>query len=477
MTININQILAAAKGENYELHEEHVNPRFVKALSTIGFDRCYSRAKGQYLWDTSGRQYLDMLAGYGVFNVGRNNAEIRQALIDFMASDYPSLVQLEAPLLSGLLAKELKKRMPNELDYVYFTNSGTEGVETAIKFARCATKRPGIVYTHKAFHGLSNGSLSLNGDPIFREGFGDLLADCIEVPFGDIESLDQALSSKDIAAFCIEPVQGKGVNIPPEGYLKQAQELCQHYGTLFIADEIQCGMGRTGKFLALEHEGDIDPDIVILSKSLSGGYVPVGAVLTRKWIYNKVFSSMDRSVIHSSTFGQGSLAMVAGLATLDYMDEHKLMENATAMGNLLGGQLTELKASYEFIKDIRWRGLMLAIEFGAPKSLKLQAAWTLAHKLNKSLFPQAITIPLLQDHGILTQVAGHHVDIIKLIPPLVIDKKDVDHFVSSFKAVMDSLHKFPGPCWEVISRVGKTAFPIAADLNRENPLKGIPIHK
>ena len=472
MAINIKQILTSARGENYDLHEKHVNPRFVKTLSTIGYDLCYTRAEGQYLWDINGRRYLDMLAGYGVFNAGRNNPEIRRSLIDFMESDYPSLVQLDAPLLSGLLAKELKQRMPNDLDYVYFTNSGSEGVETAIKFARCATRRSGIIHAHKAFHGLSNGSLSLIGDETFREGFGPLLPDCIQVPFGDIESLERALSKKTIAAFIVEPIQGKGVNIPPAGYLKQAQELCNQYGTLFIADEVQSGMGRTGKFLALEHEGDVDPDMVILSKSLSGGFIPVGAVLTRKWIYNKVFSSMDRSVVHSSTFGQGSLAMVAGLASLDYIDGHKLMDNATEMGNLLGAQLSELKDSYEFIKDIRWRGLMLAIEFGVPKSLKLRAAWTLAHKLNKSLFPQAVTIPLLQDHGVLTQVAGHNVDVIKLIPPLIIDKTDVDYFVSSFKDVMESLHKFPGPCWEVISRIGKSVFPNAPDISQPTPSEG-----
>ncbi|MBL1141024.1 MAG: aspartate aminotransferase family protein [Proteobacteria bacterium] len=469
MAINIKQLLAGARGENYDLHEKHVNPRFVKTLNTIGFDKCYTRAEGQYLWDINGQRYLDMLAGYGVFNVGRNNPEIRQTLIDFMEADYPSLVQLDAPLLSGLLAKELKQRMPNDLDYVYFTNSGTEGVETAIKFARCATKRSGIIHAKKSFHGLSNGSLSINGDETFREGFGPLLPDCVQVPFGDIEALEKALSRNDIAAFIVEPIQGKGVNIPPAGYLKQAQELCHLHKTLFIVDEIQSGMGRTGKFLAIEHENDIDPDMVILSKSLSGGFIPVGAVLTRKWIYNKVFSSMDRSVVHSSTFGQGNLAMAAGLASLDYIDEHKLMENATAMGNLLGNQLSELKDSYEFIKDIRWRGLMLAIEFGSPKSLKLKAAWALAHKLNKSLFPQAVTIPLLQDHNVLTQVAGHNVDIIKLIPPLMIDKTDVDYFVSSFKAVMESLHKFPGPCWEVISRIGKSSFPNSPDINHTFP--------
>ncbi|MEM7027102.1 MAG: aspartate aminotransferase family protein, partial [Pseudomonadota bacterium] len=418
-----------------------------------------AKAEGQYLWDNDGHRYLDMLSGYGVFNFGRNNPDIRQALIDFMEMDFPSLVQMEAPLLSGLLAKELKQRMPNDLDFVYFTNSGTEGVETAIKYARCATKRDGIIFANKAYHGLSNGSLSINGDETFREGFGTLLSNCYKISYGDLDALEQTLSKQQIAAFIVEPIQGKGVNIPSQGFLLQAQDLCQKYDALFVMDEVQSGMGRTGKFLACEHEGDIDPDIVILSKSLSGGYVPVGAVLTRKWIYNKVFSNMNRSVVHSSTFGQGSLAMVAGLASLNYMDEHQLMENAINMGDRLGDQLLAMKDEYEFIKDVRWRGLMLAIEFDSPNSLSLKAAWKLAHKLDKSLFPQAITIPLLQDHGVLTQVAGHHIDVIKLIPPLIIDEGDVDYFVSSFRAVMDLLHKFPGPCWEVISRVGKAAIP------------------
>jgi len=467
MTLNVRQLLAEHEGQNYELHKEHVNPRFVKTLQTIGFDNCYTRAEGQYLWDTDNRRYLDMLAGYGVFNFGRNNPDIRQALKDFMDANYASLVQMEAPLLSGLLAKELKKYIPNDLDYAYFTNSGTEGVETAIKFARCATQRPGIIHAHKAFHGLTTGALSLNGDQTFREGFGPLLQHSYAVPFTDLDGLEQTLKRGDIAAFIIEPIQGKGINIPPGGYLKEAQELCHRYGALFIADEIQSGMGRTGKFLALEHEQDVDPDIVILSKSLSGGYVPVGAVLTRRWIYDKVFSSMNRSVVHSSTFGQGSLAMVAGLATLDYMQSNQILANTTTLGNMLGEGLNALKNEFEFIRDIRWRGLMLGIEFGPPKSVSLRAAWTLAHKLDKSLFPQAVTIPLLQDHGILTQVAGHKIDVIKLIPPLIITESDCNYFLNSFAEVMKKLHTFPGPCWEVISRIGKSMFPGGPELPTE----------
>lgn len=458
MALNIESLLSEAQGQNYELHNEHINPVFTKVLRTIGFDKNYVHAEGQYLWDDKNNKYLDMLAGYGVFNVGRNNTAIKKTLIDFMNVNYPSLVQLDTPLLSGLLAQELKKHIPYQLDYVYFTNSGTEGVETAIKFARCATGRTGIIHAEKSFHGLTTGSLAINGDDTFKQGFTSLMPDTYSVPFNDLAALEEALTTHKVAAFIIEPIQGKGVNIPEQGYLGEAARLCRKYKALFIADEVQTGLGRTGKFLALEHDEDVEPDMVILSKALSGGYVPVGAVITKKWIFNKVFSSMERSVVHSSTFGQGSLAMVAGLATLDYIDDNNLIENAKNMGDLAGNLLQVLNEKYEFIHNVRWRGLMLAIEFSKPKSFLLRTAWDLVHKLNKDLFPQAVTIPLLQDHQILTQVAGHHIDVIKLLPPLVIDEKDINYFVNSFRKVMDNLHKFPGPVWEALSRIGKSTF-------------------
>jgi ornithine--oxo-acid transaminase len=349
-------------------------------------------------------------------------------LTEFLGLNYPSLVKMEAPLLSGLLAAELKKRMPNQLDTVFFTNSGAEGIETALKYAKCATGRPAILYCQKAFHGLTYAALSVNGDDNFREGFTPFMPDCRQLPFNDLESLERELGKKDVAAFVVEPVQGKGVNIPAPGYLREAARLCRQHGAIFIADEVQSGMGRTGRFLAIEHDGDVDPDIVVLAKTLSGGFVPVGAVLCKKWIHEKVFSSMQRSVVHSSTFSQGSFAMVAGLAALDVLDREQLIPNAERMGNRIGEALRAMIPRFEFLKDVRWRGLMIGIEFGPPKSLGLKTAWALMHKMDKSLFPQAAIIPLLDKHHIITQVAGHNVDVIKLLPPLVISEADAVWF-------------------------------------------------
>jgi len=455
--LDIQALLEQHAGRNYDLHAAHVNPAHVRTLKTIGFDRCYVRAEGPYLWDTEGIKYLDMLSGYGVFGLGRNHPDVRRALEEFLELEYPSLVKLEAPLLCGLLAAELKKRMPNRLDMVFFTNSGTEGIETAMKYARCATGRPAIVHCDKAFHGLTYGSLSLNGDESFREGFAPFLADCRRIPFDDLAALERELARGDVAAFIVEPIQGKGVNLPSPGYLRQSAALCRKHGALFIDDEVQTGLGRTGRFLAIEHEGDVDPDIVVLAKTLSGGFVPVGAVLCRKWIHERVFSSMNRSVVHSSTFSQGSLAMVAGLAALDVIDREGLVHRAEILGELLTDALRALVPRFEFLREVRGRGLMVGIEFGPPQSLGLLAAWTLMHKMDRSLFPQAAIIPLLDQHHILTQVAGHHIDVIKLLPPLVVSQDDLFWFLEAFENVLEQMHRFPGPAWEVVMNIGKMA--------------------
>lgn len=457
MAFDLRESLARSTGSNYTLHREHVNPRFATVLKTIGFDHVYVRAQGPYLWDDAGRQYLDFLSGYAVCNMGRNHPVIRKALSDYLELEHPSMVQFEAPVLSGMLAAELKRRTNRPDDFVFFTNSGTEGVEASIKFAKCATRRPGIVGTEKAFHGLTTGSLSINGCESFTGGFAPHLPGTRSIPFNDLAALERELAKGDVAAFIVEPIQGKGVNMPAPGYLAEASRLCHRHGALFVVDEVQTGVGRTGTFLAIDAEGDVDPDIIVMSKALSGGYVPVGAVLTRASVWHKVFSSLERAIVHSSTFHQGSMAMVAGLASLSVYDEDRLGENASRMGSLLRNGLDAMRPRFEFIRDVRGRGLMLAVEFGEPRSLSLRAGWKLVQAMDRNLFAQAVVIPLMADHRILCQVAGHNQAVVKLIPPLCINEADVAWFLRSFEDVMVHLHKFPGPVFDVLRRLGTNA--------------------
>jgi ornithine--oxo-acid transaminase len=363
---------------------------------------------------------------------------------------------MDVSALAGVLAERLLRYVPH-LDKVFFANSGTETVETALKFARAATGREGIIYCSHAFHGLTYGSLSVNGDEIFRSGFGPLLPGCIEVPFNDIVALERALASNTAAAFIVEPIQGKGVTVPADDYLRSALELCRKHGTLFIADEVQTGLGRTGRFLACEHWG-IEPDIVLLAKSLSGGQVPVGAVLTRKWIFDKVFDRMDRAVVHGSTFAKNDLAMAAGLVTLEVMESEGLMQNAERTGARLLATFERMIQRHELVKEVRGKGLMIGIEFGAPRSLALKASWNLLETANSGLFCQLIVIPLLKEHRILSQVAGHGNHTIKLLPPLIISDKDCDWIEQSFEAVIADAHRVPGAIWSL----GKTLVENAA---------------
>jgi ornithine--oxo-acid transaminase len=439
MTIDIAALYDTHESERYSLHTRRLNEQMVRVLRTIGYDVAFRRGRGQYLYDREDNRYLDLLSGFGVFAVGRNHPAIRAALKSVLDADLPNLVQMDVSTLAGILAERLLALVPH-LDKVFFANSGAEAVEAAIKFARAATGRSGIAYCSHAFHGLTYGALSLNGDETFRRGFEPLLPDCVCVPFNDLAALDRALSSRRIAAFIVEPIQGKGVILPDEDYLKGVQDLCRRYDTLFVTDEIQTGIGRTGKFLAGEHWG-IEPDMVLLAKALSGGHVPVGAVLTRKWIFDKVFNRMDRAVIHGSTFGKNDLAMAAGIATLEVMKAERVIENAAHTGERVLRGLSALSENYELLKDVRGKGLMIGVEFGSPSSLKLKASWNVLETASKGLFCQLITIPLFKEHKILTQVAGHASHTIKLIPPLIINDEDCDWIVRAFDDVIADSHK------------------------------------
>ncbi|WEB39349.1 aspartate aminotransferase family protein [Streptomyces yunnanensis] len=443
---DLTELLAERGAERYELHSRHLNHQLPRMLHTIGFDKFYERAEGAYFYDADGRDYLDMLAGFGVMGLGRHHPVVRRALHDVLDAQLADLTRFDCPPLPGLLAEKLLRHTPH-LDRVFFGNSGTEAVETALKFARCATGRPRILYCTHAFHGLTTGSLSVNGEDGFRDGFAPLLPDTA-IELGDLAALERELGRGDVAGFVVEPVQGKGVTAAPPGFLRAAQELLHRHKALLIVDEVQTGLGRTGDFFAYQHEEGVEPDLVCVAKALSGGYVPVGATLGKEWIFKKVYSSMDRVLVHSASFGANAQAMAAGLAVLSVMEDEGIVANARRTGDLLRSRLAALTDRYELLHEVRGRGLMVGIEFGRPKSLGLRSRWTMLQAARKGLFAQMVVVPLLQRHRILTQVSGDHLEVIKLIPPLIIGEREVDRFVEAFTAVMDDAHSGGGLMWD-----------------------------
>ncbi|MCX5394308.1 aspartate aminotransferase family protein [Streptomyces sp. NBC_00094] len=443
---DLRALLAERGGERYELHATYLNHQLPRMLRTIGFDKVYERAEGAHFWDADGVDHLDMLAGFGVMGLGRHHPVVRKALHDVLDAQLADLTRFDCQPLPGLLAERLLSHSPH-LDRVFFGNSGTEAVETALKFARYATGRPRVLYCDHAFHGLTTGSLSVNGEQGFREGFDPLLPDTA-IALGDLEALERELRRGDVAAFVVEPIQGKGVHEAPPGFLRAAQELLHRHGALLIVDEVQTGLGRTGDFYAYQHEPGVEPDLVCVAKALSGGYVPVGATLGKDWIFKKVYSSMDRVLVHSASFGSNAQAMAAGLAVLSVMESEDTVAHVRRTGGLLRSRLEELVPRYELLHEVRGRGLMIGIEFGRPSSLGLRGRWAMLQAARKGLFAQMVVVPLLQRHRILTQVSGDHLEVIKLIPPLVIDEADVDRFVTAFTAVMDEAHGGGGLMWD-----------------------------
>ncbi|HEY2600042.1 MAG TPA: aminotransferase class III-fold pyridoxal phosphate-dependent enzyme, partial [Thermoleophilaceae bacterium] len=317
-----------------------------------------------------------------------------------------------------------------------------------MKFARAATGRPRLISCDNSFHGVTLGPLSLVGDEFFKEGFGPLLPGCERVPFGDLRRLEKELREKDVAAFIVEPIQGRMVTLPPEGFLRAAQELCRRYGTLFVVDEIQTGLGRTGRWFALEHWG-LEPDFVLVGKALSGGYMPVAAMVTTRKIFQKAVGTLERSYVHQSTYGRNRLSMAAGLAALRIIERDGLVEQSARMGELLRDGLGELRERYEMVKEIRGSGLMIGIELGAPSARVARLNWQLIHMASGGLFPQLIVIPLHRDHGVITMAAGKN-DVIKLLPPLTLSEQEAESFLTALDAVLADVHSGASKNWAVV---------------------------
>jgi ornithine--oxo-acid transaminase len=434
--------------DTLELAARHLDPSLVDVLRILGFDKQYAGAQGSYLYDGEGRGYLDFHTGEGFASLGHNHPDVRDVLQAALAADLVDGVQLHYSSLAGLLAEALSQRLPPGLDAVFFASAGAEAVDSAMKFARAATRRPRLISCDSSFHGVTLGPLSLVGDEFFKEGFGPLLPGCDRVPFGDLQRLEAQLRAKDVAAFIVEPIQGRMVTLPPAGYLQAAQELCRRYGTLFVVDEIQTGLGRTGAWFALEHSG-LEPDFVLVGKALSGGYMPVAAMVTRREIYQRAVGTLERSYVHQSTFGRNRLSMAAGLATLRIIERDGLVEHAAAMGTVLRDGLAELQQRHEMIKQVRGSGLMIGIELQAPSSKVARLSGRLIQMASAGLFPQLVVIPLHRDHAVITMAAGKN-DVIKLLPPLTVSEPEARTFLDALDAVLTECESGASRNWAVV---------------------------
>jgi ornithine--oxo-acid transaminase len=284
------------------------------------------------------------------------------------------------------------------------------------------------------------GALSLNGNAEFTGRFGPLLPGCDAVPFGDLAALEAELAREDVALFVVEPVQGKGCNLPPEGYLRGAQELCRRYGTLFCVDEVQTGFGRTGRMFACEHWG-LEPDVMPVAKSLSGGYVPVGACLFRAEVFDAVFDSLSNALSHGSTFAPNDIAIAAGLATLHELDREDLVERSARLGAKLTELVEPLVERSEVVKEVRGLGLMWAIEFEEPPGGS--RTWRMLERVQPGIFAPLLVGPLFHEERVLSQVAGHNLNVVKLLPPLCISDEDVEQFAAALERTVLGAQKLP----------------------------------
>ena len=438
-------------------YAQRVNPQWVRLLRLLEMDVRYARCVGEELFTADGRRIVDFLSGYCVHNVGHNHPEVVAALQQELARCGPAMIQSHVADLAGELAEKLCARAGGRLSKAFFASSGSEGVEAAIKFARAHTRRTGVLAAEHAFHGLTCGALSLMSDEFWREGFGPLLPETKTVPFGSLGALERELKGKKFAAYIVEPIQSEaGVRVPDADYLRNAESLCRRYGTLFVLDEVQTGMYRTGTFLAA-HQFGVEPDMVVLAKALSGGLVPVGAVLMSDAVCGSVYSSLPRAFVHTSTFSENSLAMRAGLATLEVLEDRRWGQRAIEAGEYLREQLTAALREFEMVKEVRGMGLLLGIEFQAPKQLRLRIPYEAFGAIHGGMFGQIVVMRLFRDFGFLTQVCGNNFMVLKVAPPLIVQERQMDAFVAAVRSVVEIANS-PGAFWSEALGLARRSF-------------------
>lgn len=394
----------------YDKYCRYINPNLARLMGFAGFG-VEMVGEGCYIYDHEGRQYLDCLGGYGCFTFGHRNPRIIQAVKD----------QLDSITLSGKaffsknaadLAEKLANMTPGDLQISFFSNSGTEAVEAALKFAKASTGRMKIVSTNGSYHGKTIGALSVTGREKYRKKFEPLMPGASFIEYGDIDALAMAIDS-ETAAFIVEPIQGEGgIIVPPDGYLKAAREACDRVGALLIFDEVQSGLGRSGYLFACDREG-VAPDIMTLAKAVGGGVIPLGVTIFTEDIYNKVFG--ENPMAHTSTFGGNPLACRAGLAAMSILEEGEVIRNSAEMGKRMKEGFEAIQAKFpDILGEVRGRGLMIGVEFTMDEVGE-------------------VVVAQLMKRGVCVAYALNNPRVLRWEPPLIITAEQVDHAVSAFQ--------------------------------------------
>lgn len=394
----------------YELFERHVNPGLAGLLRFTGLDVVEDHAEGMYVWSKDGRRYLDFLGLYGTLSLGHRHPRVVAAVKEQL-DKMPMSVRVMISEPTALLAARLAEITPGDLSMTFFGNSGTEAVEAAFKLARIHTGKPEIITTERGFHGKTLGALSLTPKPEYQDPVKPLIPGVKVVPFGNAEAVAAAIGP-ETAAVIVEPVQGEGgINIPPDGYLTELRRITAERGVLLILDEVQTGLGRTGRLWGADWEG-VAPDLLTSAKALGGGVMPIGAVVGRAELFEPF---KENPLIHSSTFGGNPLAAAAALAAIEVTLSEDLPARAEEMGGYLMQALAGLQRDYpEFIADVRGRGLMVGIEFTDADI-------------------GAIVISELAARGVLTAFGLNNPKVVRLEPPLIVERPHIDEAVGALE--------------------------------------------
>lgn len=434
LIISLDKAIAMQRNEVRSLHNNYGNSGLITLMGMLNFDRQFVRAESTRVWDSEGNAYLDFLGGYGSLNIGHNHPRVIEALEQIRK--LPNILQASIPTITAALLHNLAVITPGQLKRSFLCNSGAEAVEGALKLARAATGRKTFIYCRNSFHGKSFGALSVTGREKYREPFEPLLFDCQEVPFGDIDALRLALRKYEAAAFIVEPVQGEGgINIPPWGYLSEAAQACREAGTLFIADEIQTGFGRTGAMFACQHE-NVEPDVMCLAKSLGGGIMPIGAFITTDDIWQKAYGGVEKATLHTSTFGGNTWAAAAGIAAIEVLVNEKLPAAAAEKGAYFISGLRDLQKKYPLLQEVRGQGLLIGIELTQPGGLTNKATMGLASKLSHEYLGSMVAGELLNRHRIITAYTLNNPNVIRMEPPLTVTREDLDYVLNALDEVL-----------------------------------------